>query len=955
MLYSSANDSAAGDPALADLMLAPPPASLPAARSETNVGPLDADDQQPPRAGSFSRELAPPSSGVAVGRSSSDRETGGKADHVRFFSPPADKKDPDSERQKIYQSISSHENIQNVPSDFGQYIVQHKVDTRLQQLRSTTGDSKSDFDRLKDYQLALHEILFACMSHVRALTVLDLLFVRTWPESCQEIMKQLGLHFVPRCIQLYKNLLECIGKPSLNEFVATGKITGFGQRLLAWYSDEQNFLNFKLLSLSFGFSRSSRSHTGSKRSTGNEDDIILRLESLRRENAELNRFIQLAEHHEAAQRLDFKAYYSMNMQFTMRMFLLLQTAVKSARKAKSSYKLAERDLPDLEKCQEKAKMVVDYSNFTSVRLKELSRQLVLSSTFKSFWVRCKLDKDHVDRVRDQISHLHTCQLVQTREVAMPGFENYRLRLLVFSEFLLIVSETEEPKGVVKYQLLRHLGQSMSVGGSGSSEASDVGNMGSLRAVSCPPIIPMPNVIHVFEGRQQKSSSSGRQPTEFRMVIDHPSTSRTESLLVVFNLRKDKPKMPFSDRETDTSASDIVESIKKLQERFKAVNINRSGSVNSIGSVTSAPAEMASGSSPLSEDAVASSTRGSTLTEEKEDDIEDQEDMPLPSLPQSEASSAGEMLHNRSDSPDSSSSPSTPIANEDSSLIVSPGSIDRAADQSQLEPLQDQPSSLSAVGVDEAQIDSLSARQLQLASELRSQLCSVLNLNPESFDAVAEFAQESDQPGTKDGVLVAYKQFEQLLETLPRLMKALLPSSEGPGAAETLLDQLTVGTGKTAKVLQQLSGLQSSDDDKENDLNDVADAGASAESVNPDQQQEAVQQVCNPTTTGVEDFPRDSQQSEQQQEQHEEQTANIEQEKHEFTDTSLAMTHSDDEGLTSSAGSRRWSTETQTPPPAAGIVSRRRSYLTPRLIRTSSATLIRNLAAPNFANPNSGVP
>uniref|UniRef100_A0A1I8GHI4 PH domain-containing protein n=1 Tax=Macrostomum lignano TaxID=282301 RepID=A0A1I8GHI4_9PLAT len=913
MLYSSANNSAAGDPALG-------------------------------------RELAPPSSGVAVGRSSSDRETGGKVDHVRFFSSPADKKDPDSERQKIYQSISSHENIQNVPSDFGQYIVQHKVDTRLQQLRSTTGDSKSDFDRLKDYQLALHEILFACMSHVRALTVLDLLFVRTWPESCQEIMKQLGLHFVPRCIQLYKNLLECIGKPSLNEFVATGKITGFGQRLLAWYSDEQNFLNFKLLSLSFGFSRSSRSHTGSKRSTGNEDDIILRLESLRRENAELNRFIQLAEHHEAAQRLDFKAYYSMNMQFTMRMFLLLQTAVKSARKAKSSYKLAERDLPDLEKCQEKAKMVVDYSNFTSVRLKELSRQLVLSSTFKSFWVRCKLDKDHVDRVRDQISHLHTCQLVQTREVAMPGFENYRLRLLVFSEFLLIVSETEEPKGVVKYQLLRHLGQSMSVGGSGSSEASDVGNMGSLRAVSCPPIIPMPNVIHVFEGRQQKSSSSGRQPTEFRMVIDHPSTSRTESLLVVFNLRKDKPKMPFSDRETDTSASDIVEN------DFKAVNINRSGSVNSIGSVTSAPAEMASGSSPLSEDAVASSsTRGSTLTEEKEDDIEDQEDMPLPSLPQSEASSAGEMLHNRSDSPDSSSSPSTPIANEDSSLIVSPGSIDRAADQSQLEPLQDQPSSLSAVGVDEAQIDSLSARQLQLASELRSQLCSVLNLNPESFDAVAEFAQESDQPDTKDGVLVAYKQFEQLLETLPRLMKALLPSSEGPGAAETLLDQLTVGTGKTAKVLQQLSGLQSSDDDKENDLNDVADAGASAESVNPDQQQEAVQQVCNPTTTGVEDFPRDSQQSEQQQEQHEEQTANIEQEKHEFTDTSLAMTHSDDEGLTSSAGSRRWSTETQTPPPAAGIVSRRRSYLTPRLIRTSSATLIRNLAAPNFANPNSGVP
>uniref|UniRef100_A0A1I8F667 Phosphoinositide phospholipase C n=1 Tax=Macrostomum lignano TaxID=282301 RepID=A0A1I8F667_9PLAT len=98
MLYSSANDSAAGDPALADLMLAPPPASLPAARSETNA-----------------ESLAPPSSGVAVGRSSSDRETGGKADHVRFFSFPAEREDPGLGAQKIYRGIKqSRETLQNV-------------------------------------------------------------------------------------------------------------------------------------------------------------------------------------------------------------------------------------------------------------------------------------------------------------------------------------------------------------------------------------------------------------------------------------------------------------------------------------------------------------------------------------------------------------------------------------------------------------------------------------------------------------------------------------------------------------------------------------------------------------------------------------------------------------------------------------------------------------------------
>uniref|UniRef100_A0A1I8FFV1 Phorbol-ester/DAG-type domain-containing protein n=1 Tax=Macrostomum lignano TaxID=282301 RepID=A0A1I8FFV1_9PLAT len=64
-----------------------------------------------------------------------------------------------------------------------------------------------DFDRYKDYQLALHELVFACASHLRALTVLQLLFVQRWPRSCLPMLRQLGLHFVPECVSLYRSLL----------------------------------------------------------------------------------------------------------------------------------------------------------------------------------------------------------------------------------------------------------------------------------------------------------------------------------------------------------------------------------------------------------------------------------------------------------------------------------------------------------------------------------------------------------------------------------------------------------------------------------------------------------------------------------------------------------------------------------------------------------------------------
>ncbi|PAA49209.1 hypothetical protein BOX15_Mlig020651g1 [Macrostomum lignano] len=459
---------------------------------------------------------------------------------------------------------ASHPDIAGVPTDFDEYIVAEGVNKQL----CAAGEQQPrppDFDRYKDYQLALHELVFACASHLRALTVLQLLFVQRWPRSCLPMLRQLGLHFVPECVSLYRSLLASVGQPSREEFRDTGRIACLGKRLLNWYSDERNVAEFRRLSLSFGFSKTAskqQQRRGASAAAGHEDDLIVRLDCLRRDCPELAQFFHRTEAHELMRRRSFKDFYSVNMQHTMRMATLLDTAVRRAKKAKNSCEFAETDAADLEKCLEKARSIIEYSNTIGVKLKELSRQLVLSRTFESFWERCRLDAALVERVQNQVSHLHTCQLHATREVVMRGFENSRLRLLVFTDFLLVISETEESKGVVKYQLLRHLGQSTSVGGQGG-ETADKGN---LRSVSCPPIIPVQNVVHTFEGRQTKSGAA----PEFRLVIDNPTIDarlaggfRAEPMLVEFALSRDKPRHPFMDQEADISAHQLLNCIRQL--------------------------------------------------------------------------------------------------------------------------------------------------------------------------------------------------------------------------------------------------------------------------------------------------------------------------------------------------------------------------------------------------------
>uniref|UniRef100_A0A1I8IG71 DH domain-containing protein n=1 Tax=Macrostomum lignano TaxID=282301 RepID=A0A1I8IG71_9PLAT len=348
--------------------------------------------------------------------------------------------------------VSGHPDIRSVQVDFHAYIMDMDLNGRLAELRKTYD---KDFDRLKEYQLALHEMVFSSMSHLRALTILQQLFVQHWPAAYKETLNQLGLHFVPDCIALYKSLLASLRGPSLEEFrISACLLEQFGERLLAWYTADDHVFEFKRLSLSFGFAK-----TATKRKTSNinEDDIILKLISLRRDNQDFNGFFSRAEAHPVMNKRRFVDLYSVNMQQTMRMVTLLDAAVKKAKKAKSACSFAAKDAENLEACLSIAKDISDYSNNIGVKLKELSRQLVLSKSFSNFWEKSMMDESQVHRFRNQISHLHTCRLYLTREVHMPGLDNYRLRLFVFTEFLLVISESDENR-TTKYQLLKHLGE-----------------------------------------------------------------------------------------------------------------------------------------------------------------------------------------------------------------------------------------------------------------------------------------------------------------------------------------------------------------------------------------------------------------------------------------------------------------------------------------------------------------
>uniref|UniRef100_A0A1I8IF91 Phorbol-ester/DAG-type domain-containing protein n=1 Tax=Macrostomum lignano TaxID=282301 RepID=A0A1I8IF91_9PLAT len=462
------------------------------------------------------------------------------------------------------------------------YIESTDLARRLAQLRPASGSDK-DADRFREYQLALHEVIFSSKSHLRSLNLLELLFVQPWPQTNRQVLQQLGLHFVSECIALYRSLHDCIGGgDNLAEFQRTGRLERFGDRLLGWYSEGNNALNFQRLGLSFGFSKVT---TRRKTASINEDDIILRLISLRREDPTFNRFFTRAEAHPAMNKRRFVDLYSVNMQQTMRMVTLLETAAKKAKKAREACEFADEDAENLEKCVAMAKAISDYCNSTGAKLKELSRQLVLSKSFSIFWERSLMDETRIIRFKDQVSHLHTCELHMTREVFMPGLEGYRLRLFVFSDFLLVISESDEARGV-KYQLLKQLGPSVSVVDSQQQQQS--AELANLIETNCPPVIPMDSVVHIFDtATESKRRLPGSRlvDAEFRIIVEQVmargtgGANRVKPLMLEFRMSLEKPRLPFFPNETLRQASDFVECIRGLAPRLSQRQLDRHASLS----------------------------------------------------------------------------------------------------------------------------------------------------------------------------------------------------------------------------------------------------------------------------------------------------------------------------------------------------------------------------------------
>uniref|UniRef100_A0A1I8F5R6 Diacylglycerol kinase n=1 Tax=Macrostomum lignano TaxID=282301 RepID=A0A1I8F5R6_9PLAT len=204
---------------------------------------------------------------------------------------------------------------------------------------------------------------------------------------------------------------------------AHGRLERFGDRLLGWYSEGNNALNFQRLGLSFGFSKVT---TRRKTASINEDDIILR-------SSPAPGGPDLQPAHPAMNKRRFVDLYSVNMQQTMRMVTLLETAAKEGQEGPGGLRGLPTTADNLEKCVARAKAISDYCNSTGAKLKELSRPLVAQQVpSQSSGNRSLMDETGSFRFKDQVSHLHTCELARDPGGVHARPEGYRLRLFVFT-------------------------------------------------------------------------------------------------------------------------------------------------------------------------------------------------------------------------------------------------------------------------------------------------------------------------------------------------------------------------------------------------------------------------------------------------------------------------------------------------------------------------------------------
>uniref|UniRef100_A0A1I8FML1 Ras-GEF domain-containing protein n=1 Tax=Macrostomum lignano TaxID=282301 RepID=A0A1I8FML1_9PLAT len=393
--------------------------------------------------------------------------------------------------------LSGHPDIRSVQVDFHAYIMDMDLNGRLAELRKTYD---KDFDRLKKLPAgSWHEmVLFSSMSHLRALTILQQLWGCTsWPD----------------CIGLYKSLLASLRGPSLEEFRNSAcLLEQFGERLLAWYTADDHVFEFKRLSLSFGFAKNRHETTLTASSAGPRPHPVMNK----------RRFVDL---------------YSVNMQQTMRM---------------------QGRRQNLEACLSIAKDISDYSNNIGVKLKELSRQLVLSKSFSNFWRKSMRREPGTPVPEIQISHLHTCRLYLTREVHMPGLDNYRLRL--FRPSMSLASQQQHQQGSTGGSCSNQQPQSFAPRlrrrASSRRQATP-----ALIAVSSAPIYPIESVVHIFDTRHREIDVNWNQIGGASLL---DNSGRVKEPLMLNWSRPRPPRMPFLPTDGQPSpASEFAECIRKL--------------------------------------------------------------------------------------------------------------------------------------------------------------------------------------------------------------------------------------------------------------------------------------------------------------------------------------------------------------------------------------------------------